>query len=316
MDSMEKMFVCPECKVRLQWKNGWTCAVCRVDYPVINGIPRFVPAANYCNSFGRQWHLHAKTQLDKYNGTTISRERFQQLTGWDVSALHGRKILEVGSGAGRFTQIMHDAGAEIWTVDYSTAIEVNKENNGDSDRLHYFQADMYQLPLSHQSFDWVVCVNVLQHTPDVRKAFNALCEQVRPGGQLAVTVYKKTLKSMLNWKYFMRPFTIRMNPNHLYRIIAWVSPFLLAVSRFTKRWRLVYAFTRRIIPVHDYMGMLPLNEEEFIQWSILDTFDSLSPRYDTPQKPGILENWFRENGFSILRSADSGCTVTGQRKPT
>ena len=91
------------------------------SYSVANYIPRFVGDDNYARGFGFQWHIHAKTQIDKFNGTRISRDRFYEGTSWGGEALEGQRVLEVGCGASRFTEIMLEAGMEGFSVDYSNS---------------------------------------------------------------------------------------------------------------------------------------------------------------------------------------------------
>ena len=49
-------------------------------FPIINNIPRFVPSDNYSSSFGMQWNIFAKTQLDSFTNTTITEDRFFRVT--------------------------------------------------------------------------------------------------------------------------------------------------------------------------------------------------------------------------------------------
>ena len=49
------------------------------EYPIINGVPRFVEEDNYSNSFGEQWNTYLTTQLDSYNGKKISEEELPVL---------------------------------------------------------------------------------------------------------------------------------------------------------------------------------------------------------------------------------------------
>lgn len=135
------LLVCPECRAKLRLQPGWipgldlsrvvsgylVCDQCNTSYPTVNGIPRFVSSENYASSFGFQWTMQAQTQLDKFNGTTISRDRFFGETGWP-SQLYGQTILEVGSGAGRFTQIALETGADVYSLDYTQAVDVNLAN--------------------------------------------------------------------------------------------------------------------------------------------------------------------------------------------
>ena len=47
----------------------------------------------------------------------------------ESNALIPNKICEVGCGAGRFTEIMLEAGAEIVSIDLSDAVEANYQTN-------------------------------------------------------------------------------------------------------------------------------------------------------------------------------------------
>src|SRR5258706_11408603 len=90
-------------------------------FPVINGVPRFVEANNYTDNFGFQWNKFQKTQIDRETkNSSFSKERFFAATEWDEEDLSGKDVLEVGSGAGRFTQIVLDhTKANLYSIDYS-----------------------------------------------------------------------------------------------------------------------------------------------------------------------------------------------------
>ena len=191
------------------------CDTCSIHYPVINGIPRFAPSETYADSFGYQWNIHRKTQLDSYTGLSVSRNRLFAVSGWSKH-LKGERILEAGSGAGRFTEVLLQTGADVFYFDYSSAVEANRINNGDMPNLHLFQGDILNIPSPKESFDKVICLGVLQHTPDPERAFKNLAKYVNPYGELVVDVYKASLLSWLQWKYLLRPMTKRMNKEHLY----------------------------------------------------------------------------------------------------
>ena len=75
-------------------------------YPIINGIPRFVAPENYSADFGSQWNTFPKTQLDSATGLDLTRNRLQRCLRGDLFTLTGKSVLEAGSGAGRFTEIL------------------------------------------------------------------------------------------------------------------------------------------------------------------------------------------------------------------
>ena len=97
-------------------------------YPVINRIPRFVPLENYASSFGLQWNAYRRTQLDSYTGLPISKSRLTRLAGGSLDIFKEKNVLEAGCGAGRFTEIMLQEGANVFAVDISTAVEANYLN--------------------------------------------------------------------------------------------------------------------------------------------------------------------------------------------
>src|SRR5688572_7368847 len=72
------------------------------SYVIRDFIPRFLIDEDYTKSFGVEWIMHSRTQYDADSGFAISQERFNRETEWKRE-LRGETILEVGSGAGRFT---------------------------------------------------------------------------------------------------------------------------------------------------------------------------------------------------------------------
>jgi SAM-dependent methyltransferase len=224
----------------------------------------------------------------------------------------GQVILEAGSGAGRFTEVLLETGAEIFSFDSSSAVESNWRNNGHFARLHLFQADIFNIPLRQAAFDKVICLGVLQHTPDPERAFKSLSELVRPGGELVVDVYKKSISSLLHWKYFLRPFAGRMSKRALYRVVACTVPLLLPAAKSFRR--LAGRVGARLVPIVEYSHLgLPADLNK--QWAILDTFDMYSPVYDRPQSRRSVERWYKEAGFVeiAVRSGPNGLAGKGRR---
>lgn len=97
------------------------------------------------------------------------------------------------------------------------------------------QGNLYSLPFAPATFDFVYSLGVLQHTPDVAKAFAALPTMLAEGGRLCVDYYEKSLKSRLLPKYWLRLFTKRMNKQFLFAMVHALVPLHLAISRLLGR---------------------------------------------------------------------------------
>jgi len=288
------------------------------SFDIIEFIPRFVSDSSYAQSFGDQWNLYRRTQIDRFNGTSLTRDRFFRDTGWSRDDLKGQRILEAGCGAGRFTQVLLDTGAEVFSVDYSSAVDACWSNNGPHPSLVLCQADLYRLPFKENFFDKVFCYGVLQHTPDVRKAFLSLLPFLKPGGQIAIDVYRKMPRTT-RWtsKFWYRPITTRLSRRTMRKIIEWYVPRWIPVDNFFQRIPIARTVVPAIVPCWNYTGDLPLPPDQVTQWAILDTFDALTPTYDSPQTVESVTSWFVDAELEevTVRAGGNGILGNARKSP-
>lgn len=275
-------------------------------YPKVNGVYRMTGEPNYTFNFGFQWNKFPKTQIDTVSRSTQSRDRFFAETNWKAEELHSKCVLEVGSGAGRFSQVVLDYTlAKLYSVDYSAAVEANFRNNGHhGDRLNLFQASIYELPFAPGSFDKVFCFGVLQHTPDFDASIRALIHQAKPGAEIVVDFYPiRGWWTKINAKYLLRPFVRRMPHDRLLRLIERNVDWLSAVYSFLRRIGLG-AFNR-FLPICEIAGFpSTLSPAERREWTILDTFDQYSPEHDHPQRIAEVAKMFERHGADVIFAGD------------
>lgn len=273
------------------------------NYPVIGGIPRFCDPSNYTDNFGLQWNRFSDIQLDRDEGSQQSATRFFTETAWPPEDLAGIDLLEVGSGAGRFSRVvLEHTKANLWSVDFSTAVDANLKNNGKlgAGRFHLFQASIYEMPFADNSFDKVFCLGVLQHTPDFEASIKALIAKARPGGEIVVDFYPiKGFWTKIHAKYLLRPITKRLSHERLLSLIDRHADRLIALSRWLTSRKL--NVLNRFVPVCDIHGTLPkeLSSRELREWVVLDTFDAFSPTYDNPQRIRTVADMFRRHGATV-----------------
>ncbi len=277
------------------------CGRCLAVYPIIRHIPRFLGGEhNYSSNFGYQWNKHYRTQYDSYSGIPESEQRFFKETRWPRK-LKGQLVLEAGSGSGRFTEHAASTGAMVVSLDYSEAVEANYRNNGRFENLLIVQASIYDMPFHKGVFDKVFCIGVLQHTPEPQKSFQCLAGMLAGGGNLVIDCYPRYAwwKQMLLTKYWVRPMTQKVPSDKLYKFCeAWVNfwwPITGWAQKITKR-RALSLF----LCIIDYRGHYPLTDAMHKEWSVLDTFDMLSPKYDYPKTIPEVLAWFKENGLEDI----------------
>lgn len=269
-------------------------------YPFINGAFRIVEDDNYTENFGYQWNKFVGTQVDKESKLEMSKVRFFAETNWDKEDLVGKNVLEVGSGAGRFSQIILDyTNANLYSVDYSNAVEANFKNNGPHERLHLFQASIYDMPFAKAQFDKVLCLGVLQHTPSFEQSVKSLIDMAKPGAELVVDFYGiNGWWTKLHAKYIFRPITKKMTHEKLFATIDRHIDWLIKTSTFFSKIGLG-KIINRFLPICDIAGTMPPNlpYAQLREMCVLDTFDMFSPAYDDPQSIETVVNWFKKFGM-------------------
>jgi SAM-dependent methyltransferase len=246
----------------------------------------------------------------------LSRKRFYDCTGW-AAELGGERILEAGCGAGRFTQLVLETGAQVFSFDLSGAVEAAYASSKHASRLHIFQASIYQVPLHKGLFDRIFCMGVLQHCPQPKKAFFNLVPFLRPGGNIVIDVYLRTgFPPPL--KYWVRPITRRLPPKALYAVLSRVIPLAFDVKSFVSRAPAIGPRMAALIPIgplsHAEIG-LHYTEADLKQVKVLSAFDMLSPRYDLPQRMDDVRRWFEEAGLVEIemRLGYNGINARGRR---
>lgn len=312
------LFVCPHCRAPLRLLDAhvsesvpgevdegrFACESCGASYPISNFIPRFVPPGNYAASFGYQWNAFSRVQTSAAQ-MPHNRERFFATTGW-AGDLRGQRVLEAGCGAGRFAGVALETGAEVYSFDLSAAVEACLGNVTDPDqkkRHHLFQASIHEIPLPNGMFDKIFCLGVLQHCPDVKKAFLSLIPFLRPGGELVVDCYwSQPLRHLFNLKYWLRPFFKWWKPSLLFSFWSAVISIAYDVKVLISKIPGIGPTLAKVIPIGrlNFEPEMHLTVDEIKEIKTLSVFDMLSPQYDQPQKLSSFETWTREAGLDLI----------------
>jgi 2-polyprenyl-3-methyl-5-hydroxy-6-metoxy-1,4-benzoquinol methylase/uncharacterized protein YbaR (Trm112 family) len=327
--SLLQWLVCPPDRGRLELADGQEtngeiesgtliCARCASQYPIVRGVPRFVPSDNYASSFGLQWNRYRELQLDSRNGTHFSRDRFYSITEWRPPALEGRLILDVGCGAGRFAEIALSDGAEVVAVDLSSAVDAAYQNLGSHPRFHCVQASIYDLPFADGTFDYEYCIGVIQHTPDPKKSVQSILPKIKAGGKVGLWIYELNWKAFvgtLGFKYLLRPVTRRLDFEQTAKLSRWLERIFWPVTRWARRHGFVGRLVMRMLPVScAYLHSVPLSDTHFREWVRLDTLDMYSPQHDHPQTFAGVKAWLEAANFAVEpRHSHGGISMTARR---
>jgi len=113
-------------------------------------------------------------------GRLLAETQEQVIAGF-LSPLTGTTILDVGTGTGRAAIALARRGAVVTGIDASAEmLAVARRRALDAGaEVTFVQGDAHGLTVADRSFDAVVCLRVLMHTPDWRQSLAELCRAAR-----------------------------------------------------------------------------------------------------------------------------------------
>ncbi|WP_165246256.1 class I SAM-dependent methyltransferase [Paludisphaera soli] len=245
-------------------------------FPVVNGVPRLA-GETYVGSFGRQWNRYDVARAEEDEAT------FEAKTGVPPRELAGKRVLDAGCGGGRYAKLLGEHGAEVLGVDLSSAVDKAAALSAGLPNVQIVQADLLDLPVAEGAFDLVFSIGVLHHSPDPRRAFAEIARRVKPGGRLAVWLYRKNTPPQEWLNSGVRALTTRLPA----RVLEPLCVGLGAVGS---------------VPVLNRTLNKLVNFSAHPDWTlrVCDNFDWWAPTYQSHHSLAELRSWFAEEGFEDL----------------
>jgi hypothetical protein len=100
-----------------------------------------------------------------------------------------------------------------------------------------------------------------------------------------------------------------MDKQRLFGLVKAAVPVLLPVSQAMGRVPVAGRLLKRLVPVANHEGILPLSALQLQEWALLDTFDWLSPAYDQPQTAETARRWLERAGLYDIEVLKAGHLV-------
>jgi len=278
------------------------------SYPIVRGVPRFAgykeDADNYTASFGFQWSHWSRVQFESENvggpmeGHTL--RMWERITGITDTNLHGAVIGDFGCGPGRFVEIVRRRHGRVIGLDLSDCVEVAHQNFRSDPNVLICQADILNPPLSAESLDGAFSIGVLHHTPDPQHGFEQLVRCSRIGGWVAISVYGKggyyDFPSVRLWR-------------RVFRALWPVFGHYPALAYANTTTRMLRPLARIPLLGIALRGLFPFVRLPDIRWSVLDTYDSLTPAYQSAHETDEIRGWFQRCGLAEIVASNWGVTA-------
>ena len=102
----------------------------------------------------------------------------------DADEVHGRRVLEIGSGTGRISRTIAGKGGELTILDVGPTL-VSEVVRGLV--CEGVVGDALRLPFGDGSFDLIISSECIEHTPDPIQAIREMCRVCAPNGTVCMT---------------------------------------------------------------------------------------------------------------------------------
>lgn len=283
---------CEECYTQ-EIMSGTLSCPCGQKWPIIGGIPRFLPGAlpedikKTQAAFSFEWKMFRPGERNWGQDMDTRRNLFVRGMGADPKDMKGKLIFDAGCGSGALSiEFSKGLGMEVFAMDLAFGIESAYQRN-DSPFVHFVQGSVLEPPLRDHVFDYLTCAGVLVHLPDARAGFKAICRTLKRGGRCFIWVYHPispayyphTWRRMAFQNWVRKNVALRL-PTRLqyYLYLSWIPAFLVKQS------------------IERLLGRRPnpLAWREKMQAFV----DHFSPTYQHRFEPSEVISWYQQEGFS------------------
>ena len=270
-----------------------------IEYLIKEGIVLFSEQnTNYTESFGFQWEKFGKVQFEDQNvGKAMegyTSNMFSEILD-DYKIEADQLIIEGGCGSGRFLDLCLKSGARCIGIDYSfESLKVTRKNleTYKSRNLLLIQCDLTRsFPLVQNCADGIYSIGVLHHTSDPKRAFKNLTLCLKEKGWFACHVYSKGGFYDNRKTLFYRKIFSLLNP-----LFGYYPP--LAYSYFVSLFvRPLCAFP--VLKLISKLFVIAVPQDR--NWCLLDTFDAVTPSFQSTHTAREVFDWYSDNGFKNMR---------------
>ena len=299
-----KWLICPTCKSETLFletpdtgedveTGRLTCTPCGNSYLIQEGIPRLAfPTSSWPQprfptktkqTFDLEWKLFAEeTYAD------MAHIRHFVETAWgNPYSFRDKVVIDAGCGPGYFSAVFAEEAKEVIALDLTDqGVTHTQRRIGHLANVHVIQADLMRLPLRKEIADRVSSTGVLHHTPDPFGCFSSLVDRLKPGGEIAISVYSKYPWPARFFYQSLRKLTTAMTTQGIVR----TARILVLFSYIPWRWInwIAYPWAHRW-PQASYKRRL--------WW----TYDWYSPEHVHFYSEKEIRQWYRRAGLRHFR---------------
>jgi len=211
----------------------------------------------------------------------------------------GDIILDSGCGEGRHSFECLSRGAKVFSMDMDLeslkkskyTLESIRRNQCKNDGIYLVhKGDALNLPFKNNTFDRIICSEVMEHVKDDDLACREISRVLRDGGRVAITVptyFSEIIYYILTYEYFTSPggHVRRYFPKNLAKIMERNNLHIYDIG-FKHSFHTIYWMIRSVVGLHlndhpitkSYRKLLTLSLHSKLLTKVESFFDNFFPK--------------------------------------
>jgi SAM-dependent methyltransferase len=240
------------------------------------------------HAYGLQWNRFRIVRAEE------DRATYRNRTALGRADLEGKVVLDGGCGMGRYLRVAAElAPALLVGIDLSLAVQAACDLTRDLPAVAVVQGDLFRPPFRPGSFDHIYSIGVLDHTPDPRRAFLNLAALLKPGGRIAIWIYRKERPALEFIMNLHRAISRRLPLGLLVFLARWSAPLGgLKRHMMASSWWLVQ---RMGVGLHVLTIGVSMHPDAEVR--VCDTLDWYAPRFASRHTLEEVLGWFTDAGL-------------------
>ncbi|WP_250846979.1 class I SAM-dependent methyltransferase [Aquisphaera insulae] len=240
------------------------------------------------STYGLQWNRFRILRPEE------DRATFRNRTALTADELAGRVVLDAGCGMGRYLRMAAELGPRIVVgMDLSEATRAATQLTSDLHTVAVVRGDLLRLPFAPGSFDHIYSIGVLDHTPDPRAAFLGLARLLKPGGRIAIWIYRKERPAVERIMDVHRAISRRLPLGLLLGLSKAAAP----IGGLKRRLMGSRAWIVQRAGVALHLATIGVSMHPDPEVRVCDTLDWYAPGFLSRHTADEVRGWFRAAGL-------------------
>jgi SAM-dependent methyltransferase len=263
------------------------------------------------NTRDNSFELKQKNEFDKiFQAASMADSlaaniEFESLLEF-MGDLRDKRVLDLGCGVGRRGMQLARHAGEVIGYDISEVAVERANATATSQGIVNFRAEINNFSdVAEESFDVVLCVNMLHHTQDPRAVLASINKALRKGGQLVILennpvnplfpfyfVLIGQVRAHLTRQYFM------VNRFQLRKMIASAGMTMSSMKRYGFLPTMLYDYSLHFKSLNEMLNRIPLlNEFTAFHFIKVEKGDASAP---LPPRPRHKASYLRAGGLLVM----------------